>query len=388
MSTKARLRIPRCPFLDAVRRSGLLTPDDLVGFITRQDFSDASFTDPILLATMFVRHKLLTKYQAMQLLNGKTQGFLLDQYKILDGLRQDRVGMVFLAEDTRLNKVVCLKVLPTDRVADNTIFEVFVKDVRRAAAVDHPNLARVLNIGCANGTHYVATEYVPGTTLDRVIAEKGAIQPNLAAQCIVRVAVALRYAHAQGLCHRDIKPANIALTTGGRVKLLDLGMAQMLENPWARVTKRINLKEYAEEIDHVAPEQAWGTEPDARGDVYSLGSTFFLLLTGQSPFPGTAAEKMAKRQISDIPPPSLIRKGIPREMDVIVQKMGAKNPHERYQTADDVVLALHTWLPVAEWTAIGAAIKTSAPPTDRPAPVVSERPSFITRLLNLFRKGK
>ena len=97
---------------------------------------------------------------------------------------------------------------------------------------------------------------------------------------------------------------------------------------------------------------------------------------------------MAKRQIADIPAPSLVRKGIPREMDVIVQKMGAKNPHERYQTADDVVLALHTWLPVAEWTAIVGGLKPTAAPTDRPTLVVSERPSFITRLLNLFRKAK
>ncbi len=387
MSTKARLRIPRCPFLDAVRRSGLLTPDDLVGFITRHDVTEATFADPILLATLFVRHKLLTKYQAMQLLNGKTQGFLLDQYKILEGVRQDRVGMVFLAEDTRMNKVVCLKVLPSDRVSDNTIFEVFVKDVRAAAAVDHPNLSRVLNMGCANGTHYVATEYVPGTTLDKVIADKGAIPPNLAAQCVARVAVALRYAHEKGLCHRDIKPANVALTTDGRVKLLDLGMAQMLENPWARVTKRINLKEYAEEIDHVAPEQAWGTEPDARGDIYSLGSTFYLLLTGQSPFPGTAAEKMSKRQISDIPPPSSIRKGVPRELDAIVQKMGAKNPHERYQSADDVVLALHPWLPVAEWAAIGGALKPTQTAPQRP-PQAAEAPSVFGRLLGWLKGGK
>jgi eukaryotic-like serine/threonine-protein kinase len=386
MGTKARLRIPRCPFLDAVRRSGLLTPDDLVAFITRHEVTEATFADPILLATLFVRHRLLTKYQAMQLLNGKTQGFLLDQYKILEGVRQDRVGLVFLAEDTRLHRVVYLKVLPSDRVADNTIFEVFVQEVRAAAAVEHPNQSRVLNMGCANGTHYVATEYVPGTTLDKVIAEKGAISPNLAAQCVARVAVALRYAHEQGLCHRDVKPGNVALTTDGRVKLLDLGLAQMLENPWARVTRRINLKEYAEEIDHVAPEQAWGNEPDARGDVYSLGSTFYTLLTGQSPFPGTAAEKMAKRQIQDIPAPSLVRKGVPRELDAIVQKMGAKNPHERYQTADDVVLALQPWLPVAEWAAIGAALKPTAP--KRPAPAVAATPSFFARALGWFGGGK
>ena len=85
------------------------------------------------------------------------------------------------------------------------------------------------------------------------------------------------------------------------MKLLDLGLTHMLENPWTQVTKRINTKEYAEEIDHIAPEQAWGCEPDARSDVYSLGSTFYYLLTGQLPFPGSASEKMAERQIRGVP---------------------------------------------------------------------------------------
>jgi hypothetical protein len=353
MGTKTRLRLPQSGFLDAVRKSGLLAPDDLVAFLAEHAADEAILADPVRLATLLVRKKLLTKYQAVQLLNGKVQGFRLDHYKILDGVRQDRVGIVFLAEDTRTRRPVWVKVLPTERVSDNTILEAFTKEVRAAARVDHANVARVLDMGVYRGTYYVVTEAAPGPTLDRLLAARGPLSPHAAARYVAQVAVALRFAHEQGLYHRDVKPANVAVDADGRVKLLDLGLTHMLENPWAKVTRRISTKEYAEEIDHIAPEQAWGWEPDARSDVYSLGSTFYTLLTGQSPFPGTAAEKMQQRQLRGVPAPSSVRPGLPRELDAVVLKMAAKDPHERYASAGEVAAALHPWLPLAEWVALG-----------------------------------
>ncbi len=357
MGTKTRIRLPRSPFFDAVRKSGLLSPDDLIGVVAQYDLTDESAADPIALATFFVRKKLLTRYQALQLVQGHTSGFILGPYKIKEGLRQDRVGIVFLAEDTRSGKEVAVKVLPTDRTSDPTILSAFRTELRRAAQVDHANVARVLDYGIHNGTHYVVSEYVPGPTLDKVAA-KTPLDPNAAARHVARVAVVLRYAHAQGLFHRDIKPANIGLTADGRVKLIDLGLTHMLESPWARVTTRINTKEYAEEIDHVAPEQAWGCDQDARSDIYSLGSTLFALLTNRSPFPGDAAEKMKARQLHPVPRPSELNPRVTPELDRIVQTMGHNQPHERYQTMDEVLFDLHPWLPVAEWIGLGIA----APP--------------------------
>jgi serine/threonine-protein kinase len=353
MGTKTRLRLPQSGFLDAVRKSGLLAPDDLVAFLGQNAVDEATMADPIRMAGLMVQKKLLTKYQAVQLLNGKVQGFRLDYYKILDGVRQDRVGIVFLAEDTRSKRQVWVKVLPTDRVSDNTILEAFTKEVRSAARVDHANVARVLDMGVCRGTHYVVTEAAGGPTLDKVLATKGPLPPHSAAQYVAQVAVALRHAHQLGLYHRDVKPANVAVAADGRAKLLDLGLTHMLENPWAKVTRRISTKEYAEEIDHVAPEQAWGCEPDAKSDIYGLGSTFYTLLTGQSPFPGTAAEKMQQRQLRGVPAPSKVRPGLPRELDAIVLKMAAKDPHERYRSVGEVVAALHPWLPLAQWAALG-----------------------------------
>lgn len=359
MGTKTRIRLPRSPFFDAVRRSGLLSPDDLIGVVAQYDLTDDRAADPIALAAFFVQKKLLTRYQALQLVRGRTQGFVLGPYKIRDGLRQDRVGIVFLAADTRSGRPVAVKVLPADRTADPTILSAFRGELRRAAQVDHANVARILDYGIHNGTHYVVSEYVPGPTLDKVAA-KTQLDPNAAARHVARVAVVLRHAHARGLFHRDIKPANIALTADGRVKLIDLGLTHMLESPWARVTTRISTKEYAEEIDHVAPEQAWGCDQDARSDIYSLGSTFFALLTNRSPFPGDAAEKMKARQLRPVPRPSELNPKVTPELDRIVQKMGHNQPHERYQSMDEVLFDLHPWLPVAEWIGLGIA---APPPT-------------------------
>lgn len=350
MATSTRLPKLNTPFLNAVRKSGLLTPDDLIGVIAASDIDPAA--NPVQIAALLVRKKLLTKFQAMQLLNGRTQGFVLDQYKILDGIRQDRIGMVFVAENGDTGKKVSLKVLPTDRVSDPTILKAFLHEARAAAKVDHPSVARVLDIGFWQGTNFVVTEFVPGSTLDKIVAEKGPLAPHVAAQLIAQAAVGLFAAHERGLIHRDVKPGNLAMMPDRRVKLIDLGLTHMLENPWQSVTKRISTKEYADEIAHIAPEQAWGCEIDARSDVYSLGSTFYYLLTGQVPFPGLAPEMMAQRQIRGVPSARILRPSVPAEIDAIVRKMGEKNPHERYATAREVLLAMQAWLPLEQWQSL------------------------------------
>ena len=162
-----------------------------------------------------------------------------------------------------------------------------------------------------------------------------------------------------------------------RVKLIDLGLTHMLENPWARVTKRINTKEYAEEIAHIAPEHAWGCEVDARSDVYGLGSTFYYLLTGEVPFPGLAPEMMAERQIRGVPSPSLLRPEMPREIDEICRKMGAKDPHERYPSAREVLAAMNPWLPLEQWQSLGIPLPQ---PAATAKPAATRKRGFFARL--------
>jgi serine/threonine-protein kinase len=362
VATHTRLPQLHSPFLNAVRKSGLLTPDDFVAVITDSGINPAT-ADPLQVAALLVRKKLLTKYQAMQLLHGRTQGFVLGRYKILDGIRQDRVGMVFKAEDSQSKETVSVKVLPTDRASDPTVLRAFLLEVRAAQQVNHPSVAKVREVDCWQGNHFVVSEYVPGATLDKVVAERGPLIPDAAAQLIAQAAVALMHVHDLGLIHRDIKPGNLALLPERHIKLIDLGLTHMLESPWARVTKRISTKEYAEEIAHIAPEQAWGCEMDARSDVYCLGSTFYYLLTAQVPFPGLAPEMMAERQIRGVPSPAKLKPKVPPELDKIVQKMGAKDPHARYKSAREVVIALHPWLPVAQWQALGLSAEPAKPAT-------------------------
>lgn len=375
MGTSTRLHVLRSPFLQAVLKSGLLAPDDLIGVLSMYNPEQVAAAEPLQVATFLVRKKLLTKFQAMQLLSGRTQGFLLGPYKIREGIRQDRVGMVFLAEHSESKDVVVVKVLPTDRVTDDTVYKPFLQEARLASRVDNPSVARVLDIGVYNGTHYVVCEHVAAPTLDKVVAEKGPLSPHIAAQVVAQVAVGLMNAHARGLLHRDVKPANVALLPDRRVKLIDLGLTHLLDNPWAKVTKRINLKEYAEEIAHIPPEQAWGCELDARSDIYSLGSTAYYLLTGQHPFPGGATQMMTERQLKGVPKPSLVRPEVPRELDELVQKMGAKDPHERFQTAGALVAAMQPWLPMAEWAALGIA----APTPEEKRPATATAPALKTR---------
>lgn len=378
MGTETKLRLPRNPFLDAVRKSGLLAPDDLIGVLSQYDPDQVAAADPLNIATFLVRKKLLTKFQAMQLLNGRTQGFVLGKYKILEGIRQDRVGMVFLAENAETKQRVSVKVLPTDRVSDNTVYGAFVQEVKAAEQVSHPNIARVVEMDVWNGTHFVAAEHVGAPTLDKVLAEKGPLAVNLAAQVVAQVAVGLLHAHWKNVLHRDIKPGNIAVLPDGRVKLIDLGLTHLLENPWQKATQRFNLKEYADEIAHIAPEQAWGCELDARSDIYSLGSTFYTLLTGEVPFPGLAMQSMTERQTRDIPPPSEVREGIPREVDELIVRMGAKDPRGRFASAEELVRAMSGWLPLSDWNALGLGAEPKK--SDRKAAAGQQPQGFFAKL--------
>jgi serine/threonine protein kinase len=385
MGTETKLRMPRNPFLDAVRKSGLLAPDDLIGVLSQYDPDQIAAADPLHVATFLVRKKLLTKFQAMQLLNGRTQGFVLGKYKILDGIRQDRVGMVFLAENAESKQRVSVKVLPTDRVADNTVYKVFVEEVKAAAQVRHPNLTRILDMDARNGTHFVVTESVGAPTLDKVLAEQGPLEPHAAAQVVAQVAVGLLFAHRKNVLHRDVKPGNVAVLPDGRVKLIDLGLTHMLENPWQKATRRFDLREYADEIAHIAPEQAWGCELDARSDIYSLGSTFYTLLTGQVPFPGLAVQSMTERQTRDVPVPSEVRRGVPREIDELVSRMGAKDPRDRFASAAELLTAMQGWLPVADWAALGLAAEPK-PAGRKPAPAAKGQGFFARLLAKLLRR--
>jgi eukaryotic-like serine/threonine-protein kinase len=329
-------------FLYLLRRSEILpTPS---GEEQPAEFTDLP-TDPLRAAEVLVRRNLLTRYQAKQLLAGRYKGFRLGAYVIQDLLGQGGMGAVYLAEHVSLRRRVALKVLRPQRGSDTRVgVERFLREARAAAALDHPNIVRIHDVAQQGDTHYLVMEYVEGHTLDHVLA-RGGIPPSLAVGYIAQAAAGLQHAHEKGFVHRDIKPANLILATDGTVKLLDLGLARSLTSAADRLTEMLDKGAIVGTADYIAPEQAIGDgEIDVRADIYSLGATFFALVTGKPPFKGNTSQKLAQHQLKPAPDLATQDRTFPPELAQVVSKMLAKKPQERYQTPADVIAALAPWL--------------------------------------------
>ncbi|QVL34401.1 serine/threonine protein kinase [Telmatocola sphagniphila] len=393
------IRLPETAFLNALQRSGLIPLPILGRAFANFSFKQLLTLEPLHLATHLVRLKLLTKYQAMQLLNGRSGGFLLGRYKILEGIRQDRVGIVFLAEEIDSHQKVSVKVIPSNRVSESEAFTTFLNEVKTAAGIHHSSIAQILDLGMLSGTYYVVSELVEAPTLDDLLIREGTLSVNQSVEIAGQVALGLAQAHAVGLLHRDIKPQNIAIYPNHRTKLLDLGLTNLLDDPWQQNTKRINLEEYALEIAHIPPEQTAMVDMDARSDLYSLGSTLYSALTGQAAFPGLALQSMAARQTSDIPAPSKVRPELPPFIDKLIGKLGAVDPNARFNSAMDVVSFVYPHLPAAHWRSLGVSLPraetrplspklaNSKPPQEKPCNELPANRTLFSSIRKLFARS-
>ncbi len=330
-------------FLDLVRASGICSPASVEErFPAVADLPP----DPARAADVLVRKGVLTRFQAKQLLAGRHRGFRLGPYLVKDLLGQGGMGAVYLAEHAALRRSVAIKVLRAQRGADHLVsVERFMREARAAAALDHPNIVRIHDIAQQGDAHYLVLEYVEGRTLDQLIARGGAIALSLAVGYIAQAAAGLQHAHEKGFVHRDVKPANLIVTADGTVKLLDMGLARSLTSAGDNLTELLDKEAVVGTVDFIAPEQALGgSRVDIRADIYSLGATFFALVTGQPPFRGTTSQKLAQHQMK--PPPDLAAQDrtFPPELAQVVAKMLAKKPEERYQTPAAVIAALAPWL--------------------------------------------
>ena len=330
-------------FLDLVRASGIFAPASL-----EEQHPEAADlpADAARAADVLVRKGLLTRFQAKQLLAGRHKGFRLGAYVIRDLLGQGGMGAVYLAEHATLRRRVAIKVLRPQRGSDHLVsVERFMREARAAAALDHPNIVRIHDIAQQGDAHYLVLEYVEGRTLDQHIARGGAIALSLAVGYIAQAAAGLQHAHEKGFVHRDVKPANLIVTTDGTVKLLDMGLARSLTSTADNLTEVLDKEAVVGTVDFIAPEQAMGgSRVDIRADIYSLGATFFALVTGQPPFRGTTSQKLAQHQMKPAPDIAAQDRTFPPELAQVVAKMLAKKPEERYQTPAAVIAALAPWL--------------------------------------------
>lgn len=330
-------------FLELVRKSGLIEPAKLEAF-ERDHLEDIEATDSTTVAAKLVRHHLLSNFQAKSLLTGKYKGFTLGAYRILEPLGAGGMSVVFLGEHVDLKRRVALKVLPANMAKDKTTLERFYREARAAASLDHPNIVRIFDVGQGGGLHYIVMEYVEGVTLHDLLNKIGPINHHQAAGYMAQAALGLAHAHEKGFVHRDIKPANLILDKQGIVKILDMGLAKSYANERDALTQQLDEQAVVGTVDIISPEQALNDPVDHRSDIYSLGATMFMLMSGKPPFDGTTAQKLLQHQMKDAPSLTAIRQAIPPALSKIVIKMMAKKPDERYQSAKEVIEALHPWL--------------------------------------------
>ncbi len=260
------------------------------------------------------------------------RGRKLAHFELLDRIGVGGMAAVLRARDTQLDRIVALKILPPDLAQDEENVRRFHQEARSAAKLDHENVARVFFCGEDQRLHFIAFEFVEGDNLRTVMERRGRLPVGLALHYMLQVAAGLAHAAERGVVHRDIKPSNIIITPNGRAKLVDMGLARSLgPQPEADLTQSgVTLGTF----DYISPEQA--LEPrdaDVRSDIYSLGCTFYHMLTGRPPVPeGTAARKLHHHQHVKPRDPRELVHDLPDEVAVILDRMLAKQPRDRYQT--------------------------------------------------------
>jgi TolB-like protein len=273
----------------------------------------------------------------------------LAHYKILDRIGAGGMGEVYRARDTRLGRTVAIKVLTADVANDPDRRERFLREARASAALSHPNIAALYEIGEDQGQLFLAFEYVPGETLNAVIGGRP-MNPRRAIHLGVQIADALADAHAEGIVHRDIKPANIIETPKGHAKILDFGLATWTTGGAERghASDAVTMMKTAAgttlgTVAYMSPEQALGERVDHRTDIFSLGVVLFEMLTGKLPFNGATATALSLQIVqSPAPAPSSLNRTVPRELDPIVGKALAKSLDQRYESAATLAAELRS----------------------------------------------
>jgi serine/threonine protein kinase/Tfp pilus assembly protein PilF len=275
-------------------------------------------------------------------------GTKLGRYEIRSQLGAGGMGEVYLARDTRLERNVALKVLPTDVAADRHRMSRFEQEAKAASALNHPNILTIYEIDQANSTYFIATEFIDGETL-RQRMKSTQLKLDEVLDVAAQIAAALSAAHAAGIIHRDIKPENLMLRRDGTVKVLDFGLAKLTEMPDSVDTEaptsfKTDPGAVMGTAMYMSPEQASGSALDARTDIFSLGVVVYELVAGRLPFEGSTSREMIASLLNEREPQPLARYSseVPVELERIVSKALRKNRDERYQTIKDMLLDLKT----------------------------------------------
>ncbi len=330
--------------VELIRKSNLVEAARLDAYLQERKKPAATATE---LAQALLNDGLITTFQKEQLLQGKWRGYTIGKFKVLERLGAGGMGSVYLCEHLKMKHKVAVKVLPTTKAGDPAALGRFYREARAAGVLDHPNLVRAHDIDQDGELHYLVMDYVDGVNLQHLVARHtGRLSIDRACHYIYQTAHGLEHAFEQGLIHRDIKPANLLVDRLGVIRILDMGLARFFEDTQDLLTLQYDDNNVLGTADYVSPEQAMDShDVDIRADIYSLGATFYFLLTSQPLFPeGRVAQKLIWHK--DRQPTSIreLRPDVPAELEAIVMKMLAKEREDRYQSPAEVIAALEPWV--------------------------------------------
>ncbi|HZO96526.1 MAG TPA: Stk1 family PASTA domain-containing Ser/Thr kinase [Gaiellaceae bacterium] len=253
------------------------------------------------------------------------------RYLIVRKLGSGGMADVYLAEDQELGRRVALKLLNERHANDEQFVERFRREAQSAAGLNHPNIVSIFDRGRAEGTYYIAMEYLDGRTLKELLVRNGPTPVPIAIDYARQILGALAFAHRHGIVHRDIKPHNIVVRKDGRLKVTDFGIARSGASQMTEAGSIVGTAQY------LSPEQARGAGVDARSDLYSLGIVLYEMLTGRVPFTGEAPVEIAMKHLTAVPePPSALRPEVPHDLDAVVMRALAKDPDQRYGSAEEM----------------------------------------------------
>src|ERR671932_355877 len=253
------------------------------------------------------------------------------RYRIIRKLGSGGMANVYLAEDQELGRRVAINILNDRHAGDDQFIERFRREAKNAAGLSHPNIVSIFDRGEAEGTYYIAMEFLDGRSLKELIVTRGPAPIARSIEYTRQILAALAHAHRHGIVHRDIKPHNVVVNSDGRLKVTDFGIARSGASQMTEVGSIIGTAQY------LSPEQARGAPVDQRSDVYSVGVVLYEMLTGRVPYTGDTALEIAMKHLQEVPtPPSELRPEIPEDPDMIAMRALSKDSADRYQTAEEM----------------------------------------------------
>lgn len=264
----------------------------------------------------------------------KTGMIIGERYEIVGKIGTGGMADVYKAKDHKLNRFVAVKVLKQEFREDTTFIKKFKTEAQSAAGLTHPNIVNVFDVGDDDGVHYIVMELVEGITLKEYISKKGKLSVKEATSIAIQVSMGLEAAHSHGIIHRDVKPQNIIISTDGKVKVTDFGIAR------AASSNTISSNVMGS-VHYSSPEQVRGGYSDEKSDIYSLGITLYEMLTGKVPFDGETTVAIAIKHLQDeMIPPSEHTPDLPHSLEQIIFKCTQKSVDRRYGNMDDVIADL------------------------------------------------